>query len=73
MNNGLKVGLFILVVLFALVIGPLLFIWGINTLIAAAMALAPATTFVPHIAFTPWTWLACVAIGMVINRWTATS
>lgn len=46
-----------------LLLGPWLFIWGINTLIAASMAGAPAGAFVPQIAFGFWTWAAAVFVG----------
>jgi hypothetical protein len=63
MENLLKlifISLFICVLLLA---GPWLFIWGINTLITAAMIGAPASAFVPQIAFGFWTWLAAVFVG----------
>lgn len=53
----------ILLVCALLLIGPFLFIWAINTLIAASMAAAPAGAYVPQIAFGFWTWLAAALVG----------
>lgn len=53
---------FVIVIITLLLAGPWLFIWTINTLIAASMAGAPGGTFVPQIAFHFWTWLAAVLI-----------
>lgn len=59
----LKFALLIAFICFILLIGPWLFIWGINTLIASAMASAPVGAYVPQIAFGFWTWLAAAIIG----------
>ena len=58
-----KLVLIVLVICILLLIGPWLFIWGINTLVAASMVGAPAGAFVPQIAFGFWTWLAAVFVG----------
>lgn len=58
-----KLVLIVLLICFLLLIGPWLFIWGINTLMAASMVGAPAGAFVPQIAFGFWTWLAAVFVG----------
>lgn len=63
MDSLFKIALVIGFIVLLLILGPWLFIWGINTLIAAAMAGAPAGTFVPNIAFGFWTWLAAVFVG----------
>jgi hypothetical protein len=63
MEALIKLVLIVLLICFLLLIGPWLFIWGINTLIAAAMIGAPAGAFVPQIAFGFWTWLAAVFVG----------
>lgn len=63
MSSIVKLVLLILFVCFLLLIGPWLFIWAINTLIAAAMSAAPAGTYVPQIAFGFWTWLAAAIVG----------
>lgn len=46
-----------------LLIGPWVFIWALNTLIAAAMVGAPAGAFIPTISFGFWTWLAAAVLG----------
>jgi heme/copper-type cytochrome/quinol oxidase subunit 1 len=51
------------VILILLLAGPFAFIWGVNTLISAAMVGAPTTAFIPQIAFNFWTWLAAVFVG----------
>lgn len=63
----------IALIVFILIIGPWLFIWGVNTLIADAMIGAAAGTFVPQITFGFWTWLAAAilngfAIGLFRKR-----
>lgn len=58
-----KLLFFIFVIVLAVLIGPWLFIWAINTLIAASMLGAPASAFVPHIAFGFWTWLSAALVG----------
>lgn len=63
MSDLFKLILIVVFICFVLLIGPWLFIWGINTLIAASMAGAPAGAFVPQIAFGFWTWLAAVFVG----------
>ena len=63
MSEIVKLVLIIAFICFLLLIGPWLFIWGINTLIAASMVGAPAGAFVPNIAFGFWTWLAAVFVG----------
>ncbi len=51
------------IVVLCLLAGPWLFIWAVNTLIAASMAGAAAGAFVPQIAFGFWTWLAAALAG----------
>jgi hypothetical protein len=63
MSSLIKLVFIILFVCFILLIGPWLFIWGINTMIAASMVGAPAGAFIPQIAFGFWTWLAAVFVG----------
>ena len=63
MSDLVKLILIVALICFMLLIGPWLFIWGINTLIAASMVGAPAAAFVPNIAFGFWTWLAAVFVG----------
>lgn len=63
MGPFLQLIFLLLFVCFLLVAGPWIFIWSINTLISSAMAMAPAETFVPQIAFGFWTWLAAVFVG----------
>lgn len=63
MEDFIKLALVILFICFILLVGPWLFIWGINTLIAASMVGAPTGAFVPQIAFGFWTWLAAVFVG----------
>lgn len=53
----------IVIIVLALLAGPWLFIWAINTLIAASMVGAPTGAFVPQIAFHFWTWLAAALAG----------
>ena len=63
MSDVVKFVFLIFFVCFMLLIGPWLFIWAINTLISAAMASAPAGSFVPQIVFGFWTWLAAAIVG----------
>jgi hypothetical protein len=63
MSDLIKLILIVCVVCILLLLGPWLFIWGINTLIAASMVGAPSAAFVPQIAFGFWTWLAAVFVG----------
>ncbi len=58
-----KLAFFVIIICLALLAGPWLFIWAINTLIAASMVGAPASAFVPQIAFGFWTWLAAALAG----------
>lgn len=63
MSDVFKLIFLVLFICFILLLGPWLFIWGINTLVAASMVGAPAGAFVPQIAFGFWTWLAAVFVG----------
>lgn len=63
MDSLIKFALIVLVICLLLLLGPWLFIWGLNTLMAASMVGAPAGAFVPQIAFGFWTWLAAVFVG----------
>jgi len=63
MSNLIKLILIIAFICFVLLAGPWCFIWAVNTLIASAMAGAPAGAFVPQIAFGFWTWLAAAIVG----------
>lgn len=63
MDSLIKLVFLVAFICLLLLLGPWLFIWGINTLIASAMASAPVGAFVPQIAFGFWTWLAAVFVG----------
>ena len=63
MIDFVKLVLIVLFICFLLLAGPWCFIWGINTMIAASMAGAPAGAFVPQIAFNFWTWVAACLVG----------
>lgn len=49
----------VLIIIALIIAGPAISVWAINCLLSAAYFGAP---FVPHIAFTFWSWLAVVAL-----------
>ena len=63
MNSLVKLILIVVVIAVSLMVGPWLMIWSINTLVAASMVGAPASAFVPQIAFGFGTWLAAALLG----------